>query len=414
MGEQRRVVVTGVGAVGPVGLDAAAVWAAARDGRSGIATITRFDTTGFATTFAGEVRGFDADAAVGRKEARRMDRYSQFAVAAAREAAAQAGLSIDAAEAPRVAVLVGTAIGGLETLEGAAQTLAERGPDRLGPFVIPMLLPNMASGQVAIALGASGSNFAPTSACASAAHAIGEAAGMIRRGEVDAAIAGGSEAPITKLGVAGFNAMGALSTRNDDPAGASRPFDAERDGFVLAEGAAILVLEERERALARGATALGELAGYGSTDDAHHIVQPAPGGEGAVRAMRLALADAGLAPAAIDYLNAHGTSTPLNEKLETQAIKTVFGGAAGRLPVSSTKSVTGHLLGAAAAIEAVICLGALGEGCIPPTINYRTPDPECDLDCVPNAARAASLRHVMSSSLGFGGHNAVLIFSKAA
>ncbi len=411
MAGPRRVVVTGMGAIGPVGLSAPDVWAAVRDGRSGVAPITRFDTDGFETTFAAEVKGFDAEGALGRKEARRMDRYAQYAVAAAREAAAQAGLSLAGDEAERVAVLVGTGVGGLETLEQGAATLAERGPRRLGPFFIPMLLPNMASGQVAIALGAKGSNFAPTSACASSAHAIGEAAGMIRRGEADAAVAGGGEAPITKLGVAGFNAMGALSTRNDDPAGASRPFDADRDGFVLAEGGAMLVLEERERAIARGATPLGEVVGYGSTDDANHIVQPAPGGEGAVRAMRMALTSAGIGPEDIDYVNAHGTSTPLNEKLETQALRTVFGDGLDRLPVSSTKSMTGHLLGAAAAIEAVICLAAIADSCVPPTTNFATPDPECRLDCVPNTARSAQLRHVMSSSLGFGGHNAVLIFA---
>jgi 3-oxoacyl-[acyl-carrier-protein] synthase II len=348
---------------------------------------------------------------LGKKDARRMDRYSQFAVAAALEARTQAELTGDAVDPCRIGVLIGTGMGAMETLEQGAETLLTQGPRRLSPFFTPMALPNMAAGMVSIAVGAKGPNFAPVSACASAGHAIGEGVRLIREGLADVVFAGGAEAPITRLGIAGFNAMGALSRRNDDPARASRPFDAERDGFVLAEGAAVLVLEGLDHAVKRGAHILGEIRGYGTTDDANHIVQPAPGGEGAARAMRLALADACLPGDAIDYINAHGTSTPLNEKLETQAIKSAFGEFAYKIPISSTKSMTGHLLGAAGAIEAVICLKAIASQCIPPTINYTTPDPECDLDYVPNLPRKAILRHVLSNSMGFGGHNVALIIS---
>lgn len=409
--QRRRVVITGMGAVTPLGNDAGKTWRALLAGRSGIGGITRFDAEGFATRFAGEVKGFKPEERLGRKESRRMDRYSQYAVVASLEAAEASGLTLGDEDGTRAAVIMGTAIGGLETVERGTETLMQSGPRHLSPFLIPMMLPNMAAGNVAIALGARGSNFAPTSACASAAHAIGEGMHLIRRGDADVVIAGGAEAPITKLSVGGFNAMGALSTRNDDPERASRPFDAERDGFVLAEGAGVLVLEALERATARGATIIGELMGYGSTDDANHIVQPAPGGEGAVRAMQMALTDADLDPAQIDYINAHGTSTQLNEKLETAAIKTVFGEHAHDIPISSTKSMTGHLLGAAGGVEAVFSLMALREGWIPPTINYRVHDPNCDLDYVPNAGRRALLRNVMSNSLGFGGHNVALIFS---
>ncbi len=408
---RRRVVVTGMGAISPLGTSVDETWAGVVAGRSGIAHITRFDPTGFETTFAGEARGFDPVAVLGKKDSRRMDRYTQFAVAAALEARTQAGLTTVTVDPRRVGVLIGTGMGAMETLEQGAATLLSEGPRRLSPFFTPMALPNMASGMVSIAVGAKGPNFAPVSACASAGHAIGEGARLIRDGLADIVFAGGAEAPITRLGIAGFNAMGALSRRNDDPAGASRPFDAERDGFVLAEGAAVLVLEAYEHALQRGALILGEIRGYGTTDDANHIVQPAPGGEGAARAIRLALDDAGLEPGQIDYINAHGTSTPLNEKLETQAIKAAFGELAYRVPISSTKSMTGHLLGAAGAIEAVICLKAIACQCIPPTINYTTPDPDCDLDYVPNTARPAALRHVLSNSMGFGGHNVALIIS---
>jgi len=407
-----RVVVTGVGIVCPVGPSREAAWQALTAGRSGIAPITRIDTTGLATTFAGEVTDFDPVAVLGRKDARRADRYSQFAVVAALEAVAHAGLTIDEEDADRVGAVIGTAMGGVETIEAGAFTLLTEGPHRLSPFFVPMLLPNMASGLVAIAVGARGPNYAPTSACASSAHAIGEAAEMIRRGWADAMIVGGSEAAVTRLSVGGFNAMGALSTRNDDPAGASRPFDAERDGFVIAEGGAVLVLEAAAHAERRGAPILGELLGYGTTDDANHIVQPAPGGAGAAKAMALALADAGLAPHDIDYVNAHGTSTQLNERLETLALKAVFADHAKRLPISSTKSMTGHLLGAAGSLEAAITLLALRDGCLPPTINQQTPDPDCDLDYVPNEARRADLRYAMSNSMGFGGHNVSLVFGR--
>ncbi|MBA2518608.1 MAG: beta-ketoacyl-ACP synthase II [Chloroflexia bacterium] len=409
-----RVVATGIGIVCPLGLTRESAWAGLVAGHSGVATISRFDPSGLETTFAGEVRGFDSAAIVGRKEARRTDRYTQLAIAATREAIAQANLTISGENADRVGVVIGTAIGGLETLEAGANALAEQGANRVSPFFFPMFLPNMASGVVAITTGAKGPNFAPTSACASSAHAIGEAAAMIRRGAADVVLAGGAEAPVTRLGVAGFNAMAALSTRNDDPAAASRPFDAERDGFVLAEGAAILVLESAAHAAKRGAPVLAELTGYATTDDANHMVQPAAGGIGAAKAMRGALLDAGLEAEHIGYVNAHGTSTQLNEKLETAALKTVFGEYAYRLPVSSTKSMTGHLLGAAGGLEAAIAILAMRDGVIPPTINQRTADPDCDLDYVPNVARQAAISHAMSNSMGFGGHNVALIFSKPA
>lgn len=411
MTKPRRIVVTGVGAVTPLGNDVPTFWDAIRVGASGVAPIARWDATGYETTFAAEVRDYDPAPTVGRKESRRMDRYSQFAVTAACEAAVSADLIIGDGEAGRVGAIIATAVGGLETIEDGMQTLLEKGPSRIGPFFIPMMLPNMASGNVAIAIGAAGPNYAPVSACASAAHAIGEATEIIRRGDADVMLAGGAEAAVTRLCVAGFGAMGALSRRNDDPARASRPFDAERDGFVLGEGGAVLVLESEERALGRGATILGEVVGYGMTDDAFHLVQPGPGGEGAARAMSLAMKKAELSASQIDYVNAHGTSTPLNEKLESAALLTAFGDALRTIPVSSTKSMTGHLLGAAGAIEAVISLMAMRDGVIPPTINYEHPDPDCDLDVVPNISRHGQLRHVMSNSLGFGGHNVSLIFS---
>jgi 3-oxoacyl-[acyl-carrier-protein] synthase II len=410
---KRRVVITGMGIVCPLGNSAEEAWASAKAGSSGASLIDRFDTTGYETRFAAQVVDFDADGILGKKESRRMDRYTQFAVAAALEAANQACLSSASVPPERIGTLIGTGMGGVETIEKGAETLLTQGPRRLGPFFVPMLLPNMASGAVSIAVGSKGPNFAPISACASAGHAIGESALIIRRGDAEVMFAGGGEAPISRLGVAGFNAMGALSKRNDDPQGASRPFDANRDGFVLAEGGAVLVLEEREHALARGAKILGEVLGYGATDDANHIVQPGPGGEGAARAIGLGLRDAGLQPSEIDYINAHGTSTPLNEKLETQAIKTAFGEHAFKVPISSTKSMTGHMLGAAGSVEAAFCLMAMHDQCLPPTINYDAADPDCDLDYIPNSARAANVRHVLSNSMGFGGHNVALIFGPA-
>lgn len=408
---RRRVVVTGMGAICAIGNDVDAVWEAAVAGRSGVAPITHFDPDGFETTFAAEVKGFDPDASVGRKERRRMDRYTQLAVTATREAVASSGLDIGPI-AERVGVLIGTGMGGIDTFEQGTEIMLERGPKRVSPFFVPMTLPNMASGVVAIDIGAKGPNLAPTSACAASAHAIGEAALMIRYGRADVMIAGGSEAPITRMGVAGFNAMGALSRRNDAPERASRPFDLERDGFVLAEGGAVLVLEELEHAMDRGATILGEVIGYGSTDDANHMVQPAPEGAGAARAMGLALQDAGIAPQDVGYINAHGTSTQLNERLETAAMKHAFGEHAAQVAISSTKSMTGHLLGAAGSLEAVITLRALATGVLPPTINQEVPDPDCDLDYIPNEAREADVAIAMSNSMGFGGHNVSLVFRR--
>ena len=406
-----RIVVTGIGVVSPVGCDAPSSWDAIVSGKSGIAGITRFDPAGYQTTFAGEVKGFDPIARLGRKDARRTDRYTHFAVASALEALERAALDVDDGIADRVGVLIGSGMGGAETLDAGMETVLSEGPNRLSPFFMPMFLGNMASGTVAIATGARGPNFAPVSACASSAHAIGEAAAIIRRGDADVIIAGGSEAPLARMVVAGFNAMGALSTRNDDPAAASRPFDAERDGFVLGEGGAALILESAEHAARRSARVLADLTGYATTDDANHMVQPAPGGIGAARAMTLALGSAGLQPSDIGYINAHGTSTPLNEKFETQAIKAAFGDAAYRVPISSTKSMTGHLLGAAGALEAALAIMAIEQGILPPTINQTSPDPDCDLDYVPNVARRAAIKHVMTNSMGFGGHNVSLIFS---
>lgn len=412
LGSKRRVVVTGVGALSSIGNTANENWEAAIAGKSGIAPITRFDASEYSTTFAGEVKGFDATALLGRKDARKHDRFSQLAIAATREAVEHSGLEI-APIAERVGALIGTGMGGIETFENGTETLLNGGPRRVSPFFVPMILANMASGNVSIDIGAKGPNYAPVSACAAGAHAIGEATRMIRDGVADVMIAGGAEAPVTRMGVAGFGAMGALSTRNDDPQAASRPFDAGRDGFVLAEGAASLVLESLDHALARGANILGEVTGYGLSDDANHMVQPAPEGEGAGRAMALALADAGIAPEQIGYLNAHGTSTPLNEKFETAGIKAAFGDHAYNLPISSTKSMTGHLLGAAGALEAVFTLRALQQGILPPTINQTDGDPDCDLDYIPNTARPADIEIAMSNSMGFGGHNVSLIFAKA-
>ncbi len=411
---RRRVVVTGYGVIAPIGNDAAAVWESVTQGRSGIDTITRFDVEGFETTFAGEVKGFDAGEIVGRKEARRMDRYTHYAVATALQAREHAGLGPDggAIDPKRIGVLIGTGMGGVDTMEQGVESLVKGGPRRVSPFVVPAMLPNMASGNVSITLGATGPNYAPTSACAASGHSIGVGVRIIQRGDADIVYAGGAEAPITRLSLAGYGAMGALSRRNDEPAKASRPFDAGRDGFVLAEGAAVLVLEDLDHARERGATIYAEVIGYGATDDANHIVQPSPGGEGAARAMGLALAEAGIEPGAVQYVNAHGTSTPLNEKFETESLKRAFGEAAYSIPVSSTKSMTGHTLGAAGAIEAVITLMAMEHGLLPPTINHETPDPDCDLDYIPNTARLATIDVAMSNSMGFGGHNVSLIFRK--
>jgi 3-oxoacyl-[acyl-carrier-protein] synthase II len=410
-GASSRVVITGTGAICAVGNTVPEIWESIVAGKSGIAPITRFDATGYSTTFAGEVKNFDAAAELGKKEVRRLDRFTQLAIVATRQAITQSGLDV-AADPTRVGVLIGTAMGGIETFENGTETVLNQGPTRLTPFFIPMMLANMASGNVSIDIGAKGPNFATVSACAASAHSIGEGALMIRDGRADVIAAGGTEAPVTRMGVAGFNSMTALSKRNDAPEEASRPFDAGRDGFVLAEGAAVLILEERERAIARGATILAEVTGYATTDDANHMVQPGPEGEGAARAIGLALEDALLTATDIDYVNAHGTSTQLNEKMETMAFKTAFGEHAYKVAISSTKSMTGHLLGAAGALEAVISIEAIRHNIAPPTINQTSPDPDCDLDYVPNVAREMEITHALSNSMGFGGHNAILIVSK--
>jgi 3-oxoacyl-[acyl-carrier-protein] synthase II len=405
----RRVVVTGLGIVSPLGHNACDTWAALLSARSGTRRITHFDPGGFESQVAGEVPDFDPTAYMDRKEARRADRATQFAFVAADEALRQSGYRPQPGDGTELAVIVGTAIGGITTLVHEYETMRAKGPGRVSPFLMPMMLSDMSSGQLSIRLGARGVNYCLISACASGADSIGEAANMIRRGDAEVVLAGGTEAPITPIVVAGFAAARALTTGNSDPARASRPFDARRDGFVLSEGAAILVLESEEHALARGATILAELAGYGATSDAYHITQPDDRGEGAARAMQLALRQAILQPDEIDYLNAHGTSTPINDRLETLALKRVFGEYAYDLPISSTKSMTGHLLGAAGAVEAAICVLALQKQVIPPTANYETPDPDCDLDYVPNVARPARLEAIMTNSLGFGGHNSSLI-----
>ncbi|MBV9580278.1 MAG: beta-ketoacyl-ACP synthase II [Chloroflexi bacterium] len=405
-----RIVVTGMGALTPVGLDVPTTWDNIIHGRSGVATVEGFEIDDLDVRFAGQVKGFDPTQFLEKKEARRMDRFLQLGLVAAQEAVRDAELKIGPDNAERVAVLVGSGIGGIGTIVDAAITLHTRGPDRVGPFVVPMMLPNMLAGMISIQTGAKGSNLAVASACATAGHAIGEGAELIKRDEADVVIVGASEAPVTRIGLAAFDSMRALSRRNAEPQRASRPFDAERDGFVLAEAAGILVLEDLEHARQRDARIYAEIAGYGSTADAYHITAPSEGGEGAVRAMRLAITRAGLNPSDIGYINAHGTSTPHNDRTETQAIRSVFGEHVP--PVSSTKSMTGHLIGASAAIEAIICIKSILEGCLPPTINYESPDPECDLDYVPNVARAQDVDVALSNSFGFGGHNTALVVSR--
>jgi 3-oxoacyl-[acyl-carrier-protein] synthase II len=408
---RRRVVVTGMGCLSPVGNNMRDTWEALLAGKSGAAPITHFDASKHKTRFAAEVKGFDGVALFGNREARKMDRYTQFATAATMEALEQSGLKIDEANRDRVGILVGTGIGGLGTIMEQAEVMRERGADRVSPFLIPMMISDSAPGMLAIRYGARGPNMAIATACASGNNAIGDALETIRRGAADAMIAGGSEASILPLAMAGMNVMGALSTRNEDPETASRPFDKTRDGFVMGEGAGILILEELEFAKARGANILCELTGYGTTDDAHHISAPAENGAGAAMSMKLAIEDAGLTINDVDYINAHGTSTPLNDKSETAAIKTVFGEQAYNVPISSTKSMTGHLLGATGAVEAIVGVLAIREGIIPATVHYQTPDPECDLDYVPNQPRKATLKNIISNSFGFGGHNATIVLS---
>lgn len=407
-----RVVVTGIGIISPLGLGVDPTWDGLVEGRSGADYITSFDTEGFDTKFAAEVKDFDPANYMDRKEARRTDRFVQMAIAAAQEAMARSCLKIDDSNAPDVGVIIGTGIGGIATLSEQFKVLLEKGPSRISPFLVPMMICDMASGQVSILLGAKGPNYCTISACASGSDAIGDAAEIIRRGDAEVVFAGGTEAGITPIGIAAFVAARALSTRNEEPQKASRPFDAQRDGFVMGEGSAILVLESLDFAKARGAPILAELAAYGATADAYHITHPPEGGEGGARSMGVALRKGGIRPEEVSYINAHGTSTPLNDKAETLAIKSVFGEAAYRIPISSTKSMSGHLMGAAGAFEAAVSVLTIERGIIPPTINYDHPDPECDLDYVPNIARPARVDVVLSNAFGFGGHNSTLLFRR--
>ncbi|AUS13368.1 beta-ketoacyl-ACP synthase II [Bacillus stercoris] len=408
---KKRVVVTGLGALSPLGNDVDTSWNNAINGVSGIGPITRVDAEEYPAKVAAELKDFNVEDYMDKKEARKMDRFTQYAVVAAKMAVEDADLNITDEIAPRVGVWVGSGIGGLETLESQFEIFLTKGPRRVSPFFVPMMIPDMATGQISIALGAKGVNSCTVTACATGTNSIGDAFKVIQRGDADVMVTGGTEAPLTRMSFAGFSANKALST-NPDPKTASRPFDKNRDGFVMGEGAGIIVLEELEHALARGAKIYGEIVGYGSTGDAYHITAPAQDGEGGARAMQEAIKDAGIEPQEIDYINAHGTSTYYNDKYETMAIKTVFGEHAHKLAVSSTKSMTGHLLGAAGGIEAIFSILAIKEGVIPPTINIQTPDEECDLDYVPDEARRQELNYVLSNSLGFGGHNATLIFKK--
>jgi len=405
-----RVVVTGIGALTPLGLDMASTWEGLIAGKSGIDYITLCDATILETKFAGEVKGFDPGGIIGRKESRRMDRFAQLGVAAAMQSVKCSGIDVN--NHSDIAVVVGSGIGGLTTLFEETKVLLEKGPSRVSPFLAPMMISDMAAAQVSIMLGIKGLNLCTTSACSSSADALGVACELIRRGEAEAALAGGAEAIINPIGITAFNALHAISTRNDAPKLASRPFDAERDGFVISEGACILVLESQSHAEKRGANILAEIISYGATADAFHMTQPDEKGEGAARAMQLALKKAGLGPADIDYINAHGTSTALNDKCETLAIKSVFGEQAYKVPISSTKSMLGHLIGGAGAVEAAICIMTILNGIMPPTINLEHPDPECDLDYVPNVARKKTVNTALSNSFGFGGHNSVLIFRR--
>ncbi len=407
--KNRRVVITGMGVVSPVGNTLKEFWDNLVNGRSGAVPITDFDVSKFETRIACKVKNFDGSKWIGPKDLKRMDPFVRFAVVAAKMALEDAKLDVPNSNPERIGVLVGSGIGGITTVEEQHLIMLEKGPSRMSPFLIPMLIVNMAPGQISIQTGARGPNSCIATACATSAHAVGEAARLILHGDADAMIAGGAEAAITNLGLGGFCAMHALSTRNDEPQRASRPFDRDRDGFVMGEGAGILVLEELEHAKKRGAKIYCEVVGYGLTGDAYHMTAPAPDGEGASRCMKMALDDAGLNPEDVDYINAHGTSTALNDKLETMAIKRVFKDYAKKVPISSTKSMMGHLLGAAGSMELIVCALAMQEGFVPPTINYETPDPDCDLDYVPNQARQLKVDVALSNSLGFGGHNATLV-----
>jgi 3-oxoacyl-[acyl-carrier-protein] synthase II len=408
----RRVVVTGIGVISPIGQDLESFWNSLKEGKSGIGKVTRFDCANYPTQIAGEINNFDPEAYLDKKEARRMDRFSQFAIAATVQAMKDAGLSKENLPGEKTGVVLGTGIGGIETLENQHKVLQEKGPSRVSPFMIPMMIGNIAAGNISMMIGAKGPNETVVTACASATNAIGDALKIIQRGEADIIVTGGSEAPITPLAFAGFCSMKAMSTNNDNPAGASRPFDMKRDGFVMSEGAGILILEELEHAVKRGAKIYCEVAGYGMSADAYHITAPAPGGEGAASSMEYALKDSGLNPTDITYINAHGTSTEYNDKFETMAIKTVFKDHAYNLYVSSTKSMTGHLLGAAGAVELIASIMAIKDSFIPPTINIDEQDPECDLNYVPNKGINVEVKAALSNSLGFGGQNATLIVKK--
>jgi len=409
---KRRVVVTGMGLVVPTGIGVETAWKNICDGKTGVGKLTRFNPEKFDTQIAAEVKGFNPELYIEKKEIKKMDLFIQYALAATKEAMEHSKLAITPDNSERVGVIVGTGLGGLPTIEKYHQILLERGPGRISPFFIPMLIANLASGQIAIHYGAKGPNTCVVTACATGAHCIGDAFRAIMYGDADVIIAGGTEANITPLTIGGFNAMKALSTRNDEPEKACRPFEKNRDGFVIAEGAGILILEELEFAQKRNAPIYAELIGYGYTGDAYHITAPSPDGDGAIRCMKMAIKDAGLKPEEIDYINAHGTSTPLNDLTETLAIKAVFGDHAKRIPISATKSMTGHLLGAAGSTEAIFTILSLRDGILPPTLNYEEPDPDCDLDYVPNVARKQDVRIGMSNAFGFGGTNATLIFKK--
>ena len=408
----RRVVITGMGLVIPIGIGVETAWKNVCEGKSGIGLLTRFDTNGFETKIAGEVKHFNPELYIDKKEIKKMDLFIHYAIAATKEALEDAQLAITPENSEQIGVIVGTGLGGLPSIERYHKILLEKGPGRISPFFIPMLIANLASGQIAIQFGPKGPNTCVVTACATGAHCIGDAFRAIVYGDAEAMIAGGTEANITPLTIGGFNSMKALSTRNDEPEKACRPFEKNRDGFVVAEGAGILILEELQFALKRNAKIYGELIGYGYTSDAYHITAPSPDGDGAVRCMRMAIKDARLKPEDVEYINAHGTSTPLNDLTETIAIKKVFGDRAKKIPISATKSMTGHLLGAAGSTEAIFTILAIQDGIIPPTINYEEPDPQCDLDYVPNAARRQPLNIAMSNAFGFGGTNATLVFKK--
>ncbi len=409
---EKRVVVTGLGAVTPVGLGKDKLWSSLKNGESGIDRITKFDAHGFDCTIAAEVKDFVPEDFIDRKEARRMDTFTQYAIAGAKMAVEDGSIDMDGVDKNRIGVVLGSGIGGIETLENQFRVMLGKGSSRISPFFIPMMISNMAAGQVSIVFGARGPNQTVVTACASGTNAIGDAFRIIQRGDADMIITGGTEASVTPIAVAGFCSMKALSTRNDDPKGASRPFDKDRDGFILGEGSGILILEELGHAIKRGAKIYAEIAGYGMTADAHHITAPAPGGVGAAMAMERVLADAGITAQEVDYINAHGTSTEYNDKFETAAIKQVFGQHAYKLAVSSTKSVTGHLLGAAGGVEAIAAIMAIQEGYVPPTINYKTLDPDCDLNYIPNKGEKRDVVYAISNSLGFGGQNASICFKR--